>query len=228
MDEVEAPDGIVDRAFADDGTEIVLHHRDGVWQIRVDGRELMDSRHARTERALAHLACRSRPPSGAPSVLIGGLGMGFTLRAALDRLPAAAVVTVIEAFPAVTAWNRTCLGELAGSPLADRRVTVADGDVRRWIEGASDAFDVVLLDVDNGPADLSLPGNGWLYGPEGAAHLRRALVPGGVLGVWSAAPAPALAAALRAAGMAVRAHTLRAAPPDGRVRHTVVVGVRMD
>lgn len=147
---------------------------------------------------MARIACR-RLRAAAPRVLIGGLGMGFTLRAALDHLPASAEVVVAELLADVIAWNRGSLGPLAGSPLDDPRVRVVCADVAELLH--PDSFDAILLDVDNGPDAVMLRGNASLYSPEGLQRLRCALRDAGVLAVWSADPSPRFEHALRDAGL---------------------------
>ena len=178
---------IVDRAPTPDGAELVLARRGDEWVIKAGRELLMSSRVHHSEEALATMALERAPHCRA--LLIGGLGLGFTLRAALDRLPPRARVVVAELSPQLVAWNRGPLAHLAGRPLEDPRVSVAVGDVYARITAAPAAWDVILLDVDNGPRALCLPGNDRLYGDRGLAACRAALRPGGVLGVWSAGPA---------------------------------------
>lgn len=216
----------VDRALADDGTEFVLLRRNGTFQIRADGRELMTSEHHASEGDLARLALRYMARSTSPRVLIGGLGMGFTLRAALDRLPADGHVTVVEACAAVIAWNEGPLAHLARWPLADPRVEVERDTVQRVLARSPDRFDAVLLDVDNGPDDLSLPANRSLYEPAGLAVACAALTPGGVLAIWSAQPAPDLVERLLQIGVPAWSETVVPLPGDTRIQHTIVVAAR--
>ncbi len=155
------------------------------------------------------------PP--APHVLIGGLGLGYTLRAALDRLPPHAHVTVAELLPEVIAWNRGPLAPYAGHPLADPRVSVANADVAALLRSAEPAsFDAILLDTDNGPDSVMLAGNAWLYQPATLRLIRRTLCPSGVLAVWSADPSPRFEHSLRDTGFQWRAHEVaaRGAPDD--------------
>jgi spermidine synthase len=216
---------ILGRARAPDGTELVLYHRDGSYQIRVDGLELMSSRAHGSEEALAKLACAEIAGRRAPRVLIGGLGLGYTLRAALDALPAAAEVTVVEFFAAVVEWGRGPLADLAGRPLDDARVRVVVGDVLRELATATAAYDAIVLDVDNGPAALTLESNERLYRGVGLASVAAALLPRGVLAVWSADPDPAFSRRLRCAGFAVRSEAVRARLSKGP-RHTIFIARR--
>ena len=185
------------REKAPDGAELMLQQRDGEFSIRANGWVLMTSRITGSEKALAQATC-SRLPAEA-KVLVGGLGMGFTLRAALDCLGRHGHVVVAELTPAVVAWNRGPLGPLTKHPLADPRVQLFNGDVRRaWKELGP--FDAILLDVDNGPNALTLPGNQTLYSRTAMSEGYQALRGKGVLGVWSIGPAPAFLERLRGVG----------------------------
>jgi len=150
--------------------------------------------------------------------------MGFTLRATLDTLPPSATVIVAELLPAVVDWNRGVLGPLAGEPLRDRRVSVALGDVSETLRAHRHAFDVVLLDVDNGPAAFTSPANGALYGDRGLALIRRALKPGGVLAVWSAWEDRKFEQRLRYGRFRVKVERVRARLKRGGPRHTIFLG----
>ena len=152
--------------------------------------------------------------------------MGFTLAAALNRLGAGGRVEVAELVPAVVAWNRGVLAHLAGHPLADERVTVREEDVVRILKEARGAYDAILLDVDNGPDGLTSKGNGWLYGHRGLATVFAVLRPGGVLGVWAAAPDRAFVGRLRKAGFAVDEIRVRARASGKGAQHTIWMAVR--
>jgi spermidine synthase len=166
------------------GDALLLRHRAGVYEIRCNGWDLMSNRAHASEEALALLALEAIRKS-APRVLIGGLGMGFTLRAALDAAPADARIEIMELLPEIVAWNRGPLAPLAGRPLDDARVAVRVGDVADALAAQRDAYDAILLDTDNGPGAVMLAGNARLY-DEGLALARSALAPGGVIAVWSA------------------------------------------
>jgi spermidine synthase len=214
----------VSQARTPEGGAMVLRCRDGVYEIRVNGWELMSNRAHRSEEAMAELACAGRGDGS--NILIGGLGMGYTLRAALEHLPGDARVTVAELMPEIVDWNRGPLAPLAGRPLSDPRVALCQGDVGEVIAAADGTYDVILLDVDNGPQALSDRGNHRLYRPAGLAAARRALRPGGMLAVWSADPVPAFERALAAAGF--RASSVEVSPrgtPDGPM-HTILFGIR--
>lgn len=213
---------IVDRTAAPDGAELVLARRDDELVVRVAGRTLMSSRVHGSEEALAALALRGLEHRRA--VLVGGLGMGFTLRAALDRLPVDARVVVVELVPGLVAWNRGPLAKLAGRPLDDPRVRLQQGDVLGRIAEAKGAYDAVLLDVDNGPSALAHAANAKLYGEKGVRACAEALRAGGVLAVWSAGPDERYRERLERAGLAVSEETVPARAGAGGVRHVVIVG----
>lgn len=171
------------------GDVLTLRRRGDDFEIRFNLFELMASRHAVSETALARLAA-DRIDRRTADVLIGGLGMGYTLRAVLDELGPKAHVTVAELVPEVIAWNRGPLAHLARHPLDDPRVTVQAGDVGEVIAAHPHAFDAVLLDIDNGPGAVFVDSNHFLWSVEGVRRMLSALKPDGVLGVWSADPAP--------------------------------------
>jgi spermidine synthase len=171
--------------------------RGSEYSIMTGGTELMNSRLSGSEKSLAALACAKIAGRTAPTILIGGLGMGFTLRAALEVLPSDASVIVAEIVPQVVDWARGPLSDLFGDSLDDPRVTIRLGDVATPIREADGSFDAMLLDVDNGPGGLDRPANDDLYGVDGLLIARRALTPGGVLAVWSAAPNDAFFRLLR-------------------------------
>ena len=176
----------VERARMADGTEFVLGRHGEGWVIRVGARILMSNRMHGSEEALAQVAlARVDDPR---AVLVGGLGLGYTLRAVLDAVSAEAQVTVAELVPELVEWNRQHLGVLAGHPLADPRCHVVVGDVYDTLRRSPAAFDVILLDVDNGPQGLTQPKNQRLYGDGGVRTCLAALRPNGVLAVWSAGP----------------------------------------
>ena len=216
---------LLDTAATTDGTEMSLHRRGQEYSIRVDRQELMNSRQHGSEEAMARLACGGLT-SERPRILIGGLGMGFTLAAANACLPAGARIEVAELMPAVIRWNQGPLGDLAGHPLSDPRVQVHQGDIRGLLEGVEATWDVILLDVDNGPDGLTQESNRWLYGRKGLARLARALRPGGVLSVWSASPDRPFTQRLGATGFRSQTHTVRARPNGRGPRHTVWVATR--
>jgi spermidine synthase len=207
------------------GPEMELWRRGADWSIRVGGLELMHSRQHASEDALADLALDALGEAQAPRrVLVGGLGMGFTVAAALRRLGAEDRVVVAELVPEVVAWCRGPLAAVAGDPLADPRVEARLGDVGDALRAGP--WDAVMLDVDNGPEGLTRPANDALYAPRGLAAAWRALRPGGALTVWSVAPSPAFTRLLAAAGFEVREVGVRARPGGKGARHTVWVARR--
>jgi spermidine synthase len=212
----------VDRTPAPDGAELVLARRDDEWVVRVAGRTLMSSRVHGSEEALASIALRGLEHRRA--ILVGGLGMGFTLRAALDRLPVDAKAVVVELVPGLVAWNRGPLSKLAGRPLDDARVRLQHGDVLARIAESKGAYDAILLDVDNGPSALAHAGNKKLYGEKGVRACAEALRAGGVLAVWSASPDELYRERLERAGLEASAETVPARAAAGGVRHVVIVG----
>ncbi len=201
--------------------ELSLYRRGGEFSIRVAGRELMNSRVHGSEEALAELACARIADRPRPRILIGGLGMGYTLAAALRRLPPKGRVVVAELVLAVIAWNRRVLGELAGRPLLDARVAVHEGDVAEILQREHQAFDAVLLDVDNGPEALARRDNNWLYARPGLQAAFNVLRPAGVLAVWSAAPHQSFSQRLRSVGFAVEELRVPARERRGGRRHTI-------
>jgi spermidine synthase len=184
-----------------DGTEFVLARRDEEWVVRAGGMVLMSSRMHDSEEELAARALERVDHPRA--VLVGGLGLGYTLRAVLDRIPRDGHVTVAELVPAVVEWNRTHVSALAGNPLADPRVEVRVADVFDTIERGRGAFEVILLDVDNGPVGLSQARNQRLYSHHGVRSCHAALRPGGVLAIWSAGPNARFERRLAGAGFKV-------------------------
>jgi spermidine synthase len=214
------------RATTPDGGAMRLSCRDGEYVIWVDGRSLMSSRTHGSEESLAAAGCGHLRDAAAPRVLVGGLGMGFTLRAALDVLPERARVVVAELMPDVVAWNREPLGTLTGHPLRDPRVRVVVEDVGFTLRAHPGRFDAVLLDVDNGPAAFTSHLNDSLYGATGVAAAHAALAPGGVLAVWSAWDDERFAGRLRRQGFTVRSDRVRARREKRGAHHTIFVAVR--
>ena len=171
-----------------DGGEMVLYQHDRDFTIAINGEDLMLSRHHESELELARLGCAHLAGRKAPSILIGGLGMGYTLRQALDMLSPNAQVVVGELMSAVVEWNREFIGELNGRPLSDKRVELKTGDIVELISRSKNRFDAILLDIDNGPGAITDSGNSRLYGYEGILACSRALRKQGCLAVWSAGP----------------------------------------
>lgn len=204
----------------DGGGELKLMQRGGEFSIMAGATELMNSRLSGSEEALATLSVERLAGRPAPAMLIGGLGMGFTLRAALAALGPDAAITVAELVPEVVAWGRGPMAEVFGFCLDDPRVGIALGDVGGVIRGARAAYDAILLDVDNGPEGLTRRGNDSLYDAPGLAAARQALRPRGVLAVWSSAPDRGFTARLKRAGFAVDELKVRAGR-RGNARHVI-------
>lgn len=207
-----------------DGTIIKLMRRGDEYVILADGAVLMSNRMYGSEEAVATFACQRMQTLQRPCILIGGLGMGFTLRTALDLLPQVATVVVAELVPAVVEWNRGPLGPLAGHPLKDKRVRVETQDVFVTLRSSPGQFDAVLLDVDNGPAAFTSANNAGLYDQRGIAVAHAALKPEGVLAVWAAQDDRKFAQRLRTGGFDVRVERSRGRLKKGGPRHTIFLG----
>lgn len=214
----------LDTAQIPGGGELRLMQRGQDYSIMSGGIELMNSRLYGSEVALFKLAWAKLAEARAPRVLIGGLGMGFTLRAALADLPPDAKVVVAELVPEVIAWGRSHLASLYGDSLADRRTTIVQGDVAALLRAANPPYDLILMDVDNGPDGLNRDANDSLYSVAGLATMRRAVRHGGVLAVWSAGPDQAFSGRMRRAGFAVDEHRVGASPSGKGPRHIIWVG----
>lgn len=208
-----------------DGDDMRLYRRDQEFSIKAGHHELMNSRVHGSEDALAELGCKRISKRPQPRVMIGGLGMGFTLAAALKALGPEAEVTVAELVPAVITWNRGVLGALAGDPLNDARVTVYEGDVGKLICSKQNHYDAILLDVDNGPEGLTRKENDGLYSLGGLDAAKAALKPSGILGVWSISPDQAFTKKMQRAGFTVEEIRIRAHNGRG-ARHMIWFGVR--
>ena len=201
--------------------ELRLMQRGTEFSMKLGQNELMSSRLSGSEEALATLACRRLEAIKAPHLLIGGLGMGFTLRAALAVLGPKARITVAELVPAVIAWARGPMAGVFGDSLDDPRASILSADVIEVIASKPQAFDAILLDVDNGPEGLIRKANDALYDLAGLTAIRRALRPGGVLAVWSSGPHPAFSKRLRDAGFDVNEVAVRATTKRSGARHLI-------
>jgi spermidine synthase len=208
------------------GGELRLMRRGAEFSIRLGANELMNSRLFGSEEALAAIACARISARARPRVLIGGLGMGFTLRAALAALGASARVEVAELIPAVLQWAQGPMAEIFGGSLDDPRVGVEVADVAAAIGAAAAAYDAILLDVDNGPQGLTRAANDRLYDARGLAAARSALRPGGVLAVWSSGPDRRFTQRLRDAGLATEEVPVRSRGARGGARHRIWVATR--
>ena len=219
------PLDLIDSAAIPGGGVMHLYRRGHEMVIHVDGRELMASGAFHSERALADLACDALDDLSEAHLLVGGLGMGFTLAAALARVGERARVVVAELVPGIVDWNRTVLASGSGKPLADARTEIHAGNVVDLVKTSVRAWDAILLDVDNGPRGISHAGNDWLYSWQGLEAAHRALRPGGVLAVWSAFEDNAFTRRFARAGFEVKVCQARArGPKKGGPMHTVWLG----
>ncbi len=201
--------------------QLRLMQRGAEFSMMLGQNELMSSRLSGSEEALATLACRRIETVKSPHLLIGGLGMGFTLRAALAVLGSDARIMVAELVPAVIAWARGPMADIFGDSLDDPRANVREADVVDVVRSHDSAFDAILLDVDNGPEGLIRKANDALYDLKGLKAIRRALRPGGVLAVWSSGPNPLFSKRLGAAGFEVNEVAVRATTKRRGARHVI-------
>jgi spermidine synthase len=195
-----------------DGGEMQLYQHDHDFSIKINGLELMTSRQHESEQELARLGCAHLAGCKAPCVLIGGLGMGYTLRQALDLLDPEATVVVSELLTDVVNWNREYLGELNGQALEDKRTEIITGDIYQLLSQSIDRFDAILLDVDNGPNAMTDAGNQRLYSPAGIQACRRALRKQGSLAIWSTVPSKAFEQLLMSCGFRVQRYRVKTYP----------------
>lgn len=215
------PRELLGTADVPDGEPLRLFRRGRDFMIVVGRNELMNSRMSGSEEALARMAAERLGPSKTPHMLIGGYGMGFTLRAALADLPPGAIVTVAELVPGIVDWARGPMAELTAGCLDDRRVRIRIEDVGALIASATADYDAILLDVDNGPDGLTRDSNEWLYSAAGLASAKAALRPGGVLAIWSAGSDAAFTRRLKTTGFAVDEVASRARSNGKGPRHVI-------
>ncbi len=220
------PRTLIGTAEVPGGEPLRLFRRGDDFMIVLDRNELMNSRMSGSEEALATLTCERLRGRKAPHLLIGGYGMGFTLRAALAALGPDARVTVAELVPGIIDWARGEMAALTGGALDDPRVDLVIGDVAASIDSGSGLYDAILLDVDNGPDGLTRDENDRLYSPRGIAAARKALAPGGVLAIWSAASDKAFARRLADAGLQVEEMAIRARANGKGPRHVIWFATR--
>ena len=222
------PWSLLDKAQVPGGGELRLMRRGTEFSIKLGNNELMNSRLSATEQALATIGCEKIRAREQPRILIGGLGMGFTLRAALTVLGKQAQIVVAELVPAVVAWARGPMAKLSGDSLSDPRVRIHEGDVRDLIRSGHSVYDAILLDVDNGPEGMTRKANDRLYDLKGLRAAHAALRVGGVLAVWSSAPDPKFTARLRKTDFAVIENPVRAKGPQGGAQHFIWTATRSD
>jgi spermidine synthase len=218
------PRDLIGTADVPGGEPLRLFRRGGDFMIVLDRNELMNSRMSGSEEALATMTCARLGNTERPHLLIGGYGMGFTLRAALAVLGPDARLTVAELVPGIIEWAHGPMAALTGGCLDDPRVDIAIGDVVAVIADATAQYDAILLDVDNGPDGLTRASNDRLYTAAGLAAAKRALKPGGLLAVWSAAPDAAFARRLAGAGFTVEEVAVRARSNGKGPRHVIWFG----
>jgi len=215
------PRELISTAQVPDGEELRLYRHGKDFMIVLDRNELMSTRQRGSEEALATMTCARIAKTPRPHVLVGGYGMGFTLRAALAALPADAMVTVAEVLPDIIEWARGPMAEVAAGCLDDPRVHLIVGDVVKVIERSPETFDAILLDVDNGPDGLVRPDNNRLYSRRGLSIAGEALRPGGVLAIWSAAKDDRFVRRLDEAGFAVDEVFVRARSNGKGAKHVI-------
>lgn len=219
------PTRLLDQATTPDGTPLTLYEHDGDFSIRVGGVPLMSTRQHHSEERLAELACTGLHDRRRAAVLIGGLGLGFTLRETLRHVAADATVVVAELMPAVIAWNRNPAYGLAADVIDDPRVEIIAGDVADVLATSPGRFDSIMLDVDNGASALTAAANGGLYGAAGLGTAHAALRPGGRLAVWSADADPRFVSRMEKAGFAVDVAKARTYPTGGSW-NSIFIGTR--
>jgi spermidine synthase len=212
----------VGEALSPDGTRLELVEHDGEYIIRADDLPLMSTRMHFSEVELARLVCRKLKPKA--KVMIGGLGLGYTLRSTLDLLPKDGKVVQVELVPEIIEWNRGPLGPFADHPLNDKRTELAQDDVSKVIRNAHNEYDAILLDVDNGPSPMVDERNAWLYTDHGLQAIRRALKNGGQVAIWSADEEPRFQARMRRNGFRPDQHRIQAHKGKGGIRHVIFTG----
>jgi len=207
-----------------DGSRFTLHEHDGEFFMKINGRQLMSTTSTASELMLADLPCSRLGGQAAPAVLIGGLGLGYSLRRVLELVGAGATVQVAELLPEVPAWNREFLRGVNGALLDDPRVKVLVRDVFEVLRQApKPSYDAILLDVDNGPTSFVQRNNARIYGCRGFGLIARALRPGGQVAFWSATPEPGFIATLERAGFIAQAYPAKAHERAKRHAHVIYV-----
>ncbi|MFT6270088.1 MAG: spermidine synthase [Alphaproteobacteria bacterium] len=204
------------------GGELTLSQRDKEFSIKMSGirGELMNSRMYNSEKELSNLGCAHLRSTENAHVLVGGLGMGYTLAAALDVTTSSSTVTVAELVPEVITWNKGPLGNCAKNPLNNPRTSVHVGDIKALLRARKPTYNAILLDVDNGPEGLTHSDNSWIYSLDGLKDIYNTLLPKGVLAIWSAGPDQLFTARLKKAGYEVSTRVVRAREGKGS-RHTI-------
>jgi spermidine synthase len=211
-----------------DGGELKLSQRGDEFSIKVSGKrgELMNSRVYNSEKVLSQLGCAHIKPHHDAHILVGGLGMGYTLAAALKAVNADSLVTVAELVPEVVEWNKGPLSNCAGNPLQDSRTKVHIGDVKELLTSRKPTFDAILLDVDNGPKGLTHSDNDWIYSEEGLKDIYDTLQPNGMLAIWSAGPDYLFTVRLKKIGFRVDTRDVKASSRK-RTQHTIFLAKKL-
>ena len=212
----------VGEAVSPDGTRLELVEHDGEYVIRANDLPLMSTRMHFSEVELARIACKKLKPGA--KVMIGGLGLGYTLRSALDLIPEDGKAVQVELVPEVVEWNRGPLASFADHPLDDERTELVQGDVTEVIRNAHNEFDAIMLDVDNGPSPIVDERNGWLYTDPGLQAIRQALKNGGKVAIWSADDDPKFPGRMRRNGFRTDRHRVRTHKGKGGIRHVIFAG----
>jgi len=216
---------VLGEAETPDGAKVTLAREGGRFVVAIDGMVLMSSEEHGSEEELGRLACAPLAGRRGARVAIGGLGMGYTLRAVLNELPEDGSVTVVDFLPPLVEWNRGVLGPLAGRPLDDPRTSLALMDFVEWVKTKPGPFDAILMDLDNGPEAFTAPGNAWLYSRAGLEALKVALRPGGMLTVWSSGPSVRFGRRMREVGFEVEVVPVRGRPEVRKgSRHVMFAG----
>ena len=211
-----------------DGGELKFSQRGDEFSIKLSGKrgELMNSRVYNSEKALSQLGCAHIKPHHDAHILVGGLGMGYTLAAALKAVNADSQVSVAELIPEVVEWNKGPLGNCAGNPLQDPRTKVYIGDVKELLTTRQPTFDAILLDVDNGPKGLTHKDNNWIYSEDGLKDIYDTLSPNGMLAIWSAGPDYLFSVRLKKIGFRVDTRDVQARPGKGS-KHTIFLAKKL-
>ncbi|MFQ3190795.1 MAG: spermidine synthase [Paraglaciecola sp.] len=211
-----------------DGGELKLSQRGDEFSIKLSGKrgELMNSRVYNSEKALSQLGCAHIKPHHDAHILVGGLGMGYTLAAALKAVNIDSQVTVAELIPEVVGWNKGPLGNCAGNPLQDPRTKLHIGDVKELLTTRQPTFDAILLDVDNGPKGLTHSDNDWIYSEDGLKDIYDTLSPNGMLAIWSAGPDYLFSVRLKKIGFRVDTRDVKAHPRKGS-KHTIFLAKKL-
>ncbi|MFT6283750.1 MAG: spermidine synthase [Arenicella sp.] len=211
-----------------DGGELKLSQRGDEFSIKLSGKrgELMNSRVFNSEKVLSQLGCAHIKPHHDAHILVGGLGMGYTLAAALKAVNADSLVTVAELVPEVVKWNEGPLGNCAGNPLQDSRTKTHIGDVKELLTTRQPTFDAILLDVDNGPKGLTHSDNNWIYSEDGLKDIYDTLNPNGMLAIWSAGPDYLFSIRLKKIGFRVDTRDVQARPGKGS-KHTIFLAKKL-